>query len=391
MQEYLEGTDLPKAGILPRERLLTAMKMERPDRVPVMCQMSIGHMLQQLQVPPHEFWFDMDTFAQGLVQLCELYRFDGILVSLHGHKRHWRDDLVSLREEDGLGILTFQDREMTFLPDDLPQVRYSEPRRFPSTGEADPAEIPEQIDFIPVSQDLYFDLDTENKFEVFEVLHKLVGDTYSIHGEVTSPFDYLLDYLGHEHALMALILDGDKCKALLQRFTDGITVLSSEMCDMPIDAVKISSPFAGMGFISPAFYEEFVVPYEGQLVKAIQDKGKYAYLHTCGAIGDRLEAMVKSGASGLECLDPPPLGNVELDDAIERIGQAMFIKGNIDSVNTLLHGSDEEVLADVNRRIEVGKKGRGFILSTACSIAPHVKRERVQLLTELAEQHQYSD
>jgi uroporphyrinogen decarboxylase len=190
---------------------------------------------------------------------------------------------------------------------------------------------------------------------------------------------------------MALMLDPGKCKALLQRFTDGITVLSSEMCELPIDAVKISSPFAGMNFISPTFYSEFVVPYEEQIVKAIQDTGKHAYLHTCGAIDDRLEIMAESGVSGLECLDPPPLGNVELEAAVDRIGHNLFIKGNIDSVNTLLHGSDSEVLADVTRRIEIGKRSGGFILSTACSIAPHVKSERVKLLVELAEKYGYHD
>jgi uroporphyrinogen-III decarboxylase len=184
---------------------------------------------------------------------------------------------------------------------------------------------------------------------------------------------------------MALMLDPGKCKALLQRFTDGITVLSSEMCELPIDAVKISSPYGGMGFISAAFYSEFVVPYEGQIIEAIQNKGRHAYLHTCGAIDDRLEIMARSGAAGLECLDPPPLGNVELEDAIDRVGQTMFIKGNIDSVNTLLHGDDDEVRADVQRRIEIGKRSRGFILSTACSIAPHVSQDRVRLIADLVE------
>lgn len=368
---------------------MAAMRLERPDRVPVMCQMSIGHMLQQLQAPPHEFWFDVDTFAMGLVQLCELYRFDGILVSLHGHYRCWQDEVVSSRNKGESRILTFREREMTFPPDDLPVVRYTTPRRLPAVEEADPSDIPEEIDYIPVSQDLHFHLNPENKFEVFELINEKVGGTFSIHGEITSPFDYLLDYLGHENTLMALMLDSGKCKALLQRFTDGITLLSSEMCEMPIDAIKISSPFSGMSFISPAFYGEFVLPYEKQIVKAIQKKGRYAYLHTCGAIDDRLEIMAESGISGLECLDPPPLGNVELESAIDRIGQSLFIKGNIDSVNTLLYGSDDEVLADVKRRIEIGKRGRGFILSTACSIAPHVKRERVELLAELAEQHGY--
>ena len=41
-------------------------------------------------------------------------------------------------------------------------------------------------------------------------------------------------------------------------------------------------------------------------------------------------AVTAAGVSGIECLDPPPLGNVELAEAKARLGPAVFIKGNID-------------------------------------------------------------
>ena len=373
--------------LTPRQRMLAAMGLQTPDRVPVMCQLSIGHMLQQLEVSSSEFWFDAATFARGLVRLRKLYNFDGILVSLHGHRRDWRQEVVSIERQGDLEVVTFDDREMTFTRDELPSVRCFNPVVPPSIEEIDPADIPEEIDYIPVSQGLHFRIDPGNKFEVFDLIYDQVGDTYSLHGEVTSPFDYLLDLLGYEKALMALIEEPERCRALLQRFTDSVAALAGEMCSQRIDAIKLSSPFAGMGFISPAFYREFVLPYESRIITAVKEQGKFVYLHTCGAIGDRLEAMAESGASGLECLDPPPLGNVELPVAVERLGRRMFIKGNIDSVNTLLQGSEEDLFKDVKERIEIGKAGRGFILSTACSIAPRVKHERVQLLTRLAEEY----
>jgi hypothetical protein len=365
--------------------MLAAMNLQTPDRVPVMCQLSFGHMLQQLEVTPSEFWFDAGIFAQGLVELRELYRFDGILVSLHGHSREWRKDIVTVEQRGEQEILTFGDREMVFPRDDLPMVRHASPPQRPSIGDVKVEDLPDPIDYIPVSQDLYFHIDPEHKFEVFNLLHAAVGDDYSIHGEVTSPFDYLLDYLGHESALMALVMDPEKCKTILQHFTDGIVELAEGMCGKFIDAIKISSPFAGMGFISPTFYTEFVVPYEGQIIRAVKERGKHVYLHTCGAIGDRLEAMAQSGASGLECLDPPPMGNVELEDAVERIGRTMFIKGNVDSVNTLLHGSERDLVSDVRMRLQVGMGSKGFILSTACSVAPQVERGRIMELVRLTE------
>jgi uroporphyrinogen decarboxylase len=96
--------------------------------------------------------------------------------------------------------------------------------------------------------------------------------------------------------------------------------------------------------------------------------------------------MVEAGVSGIECLDPPPLGDVRLDDAKRRVGDRIFIKGNIDPVNVLLLGTAETVKEDAGYRIEVGKPGGGFILSTACSIAPHTKKENVQVLAGVVDE-----
>ena len=373
-----------------KERVNAAMNMQKPDRVPLMCQFSIGSMLHQLKPDPVEFWYDKNVFADGLIELCKTFNFDGILVSLHGHSDKWKEKLIKREKTAGGDIqLTFEDRTELHSFSDLPFVTFNEKRENPGIDEIDiDKDVPSVIDYIPVSGNLYFDLDTSNLFEIFDILYNQVGETYSIHGEITSPFDYFLDLLGYENGLLALIMDPEKCKSVLDKFSKGITEIAEKMCDKPIDAIKISSPFAGMGFISLEQYREFVLPYEQRIIKAIRDKGKHAYIHTCGSIGDRLELMGESHASGLECLDPPPVGNVNLQNAFERIGEDLFIKGNIDSVNSLLYGDDEKAQANVRQIIETGKtKGKGFILSTACSIAPKVSKERLLMLSQLVDKY----
>ena len=115
---------------------------------------------------------------------------------------------------------------------------------------------------------------------------------------------------------------------------------------------------------------------------AIREHGVKAYLHTCGAIRDRLDMMISSGADGIECLDPPPLGNVALSEALALAEGRCFVKGNVDSVNLLLRGTREEIIADVRARLDAAGTRRGYILSTACSIAPGVSREHVRLLRD---------
>lgn len=376
-----------------RERVQEAMSLRKPDRVPLMCQFSIGAMMNHLKPSPAEFWYDGKLFAMGLTELCERFSFDGILVSLHGHSPDWREKIISFRQiSEGKQELIFEDRTELHSWDDLPLVKYkTRVERKPAENIDPDMDIPDIINYIPVSQDLYFIIDQNHPFDIFDYIKELTGDKYSIHGEITSPFDYLLDLLGYEEALVSLIMNPEKCKAILAKFAKGIGDLAEKMCRYDIDAIKISSPFAGMGFISPEHYSEFVLPYEKEIISRITAMGKHSYIHTCGHIDDRLELMRDSGTSGLECLDPEPVGNVDLANAFERIGDQLFIKGNIDSVNTLLYADDSKAQADVKKIIETGKKGRGFILSTACSIAPKVTAERLDMLYRLVNEYGFYD
>ncbi|MCX6133860.1 MAG: hypothetical protein NTU47_08610 [Ignavibacteriales bacterium] len=369
----------------PRKRVREAMDLGIPDRVPLMCQLSIGHMLLQLQTSPAEFWHDEDVFVSGLVKLREVYDFDGILVSLHGHDRGWKVEIQARRQlPEGEEIVWKDGRRVLYLPYDLPQPMHDEEPK-PGLSDFSIDALPAILDYIPVSQGLKFKIDTEHPFDVFRNVRAQAGPEYSIHGEITSPFDYFLDLFGHQDGLLGLLNEPEKAKEILAHFTRLIKKLALEMCREDIDAIKVSSPFAGAGFISPNFYKEFVLPYEGEIARAVREKGVHIYTHTCGAVSDRLELIFDAGVSGIECLDPPPLGNVELEDAIKRTKGRGFIKGNVDSVNTLLNGSSDEILNDARKRIAVGKENGGFILSTACSVAPRVERDKLLLLREAVE------
>ena len=97
--------------------------------------------------------------------------------------------------------------------------------------------------------------------------------------------------------------------------------------------------------------------------------------------------MAASGIDGIECMDPPPLGNTELKDAKARVGKKLFLKGNMDSVNVLLQATPESLEEYVRDMLKDGMAGGGYILSSACSVAPNVKPEILKLLVPLAEKY----
>jgi len=96
--------------------------------------------------------------------------------------------------------------------------------------------------------------------------------------------------------------------------------------------------------------------------------------------------MLNTNADGLECLDPPPLGSVDLAQAVNLIGKKVFIKGNLDSVNELME-SPEKIRRIVQNRLKIGMQAKGYILSSACSISPKVPPENVAVLHQIANEY----
>ena len=155
------------------------------------------------------------------------------------------------------------------------------------------------------------------------------------------------------------------------------------------DAVLISSAYAGGCFISPGDYRRFVLPAERHMIATFRaaHPDVPVYTHTCGLLGDRLELLEETGTAGIDTLDPPPLGDVDLADAKRRVGGRLFLKGNVDPVNTVLRWTPAQCAADARRRLDMAMRGGGYILSTACSVPPHAPPENIAALFVAVEQY----
>lgn len=384
-----------------KERIREAMCHREPDRVPVMCQLSIGHYLQNVAISPVELWFSSEGFARALIELAGRYSFDGILINLPGHPEDWREPLGEIHSaEDGSSDIIWPNGEVTHFPaDDNPLHDTRGRRSRPALEQVDPGQIYYDDPHVPCGLKYPYSftcepVDASQKqwppywFRTIDLVLQQVGQDLSVHSEVFSPFTQLLELFGYTEALMYLLDDPDKCHQILGRYAEGAGDLAAAQAARGVDAVLISSAFAGGGFISRSQYQEFVLPYEARVIEKARAGGApVVYTHTCGAIGDRLDLMVETGTDGIDTLDPPPLGTVELAEAKAEFGGRVFFKGNIDSVNTLLRGSIEEVREDARMRVQTGMPGGGYILSSACSVAPRVPPENLKVLVEVAEQH----
>lgn len=386
-----------------RERVTLAMQHKEPDRVPVMSQLALGHYFLNAGLAPHEIWFTSEGFAEALVTMQRRYRFDGILINLPGRPRDVLNLIQKVEKTKKGEVVTWRNGHVTLIPwDDNAQYVYParpelQSRADLKTLDPDHLEMIDQYpgyvwntyhipwlegksDLGPMSEVPDYFLDT------IGFVRAKTNSEISVHGEVFSPFTHYLELIGYQNAIIGLVKNKEKVQALLERLADATIAWAIAQAKAGVDAVLISSAFAGGGFISPKMYAEYVLPYEKKVAEAVKVFNIPVYTHTCGKIGDRLGLMEQTGTMGIDTLDPHPLGNVELADAKQGVGQRLFLKGNMNSVSILEYTTKEEVIAEATERIQIGKPGGGYILSSACSIAPRVEPWKIELFAPLADE-----
>jgi uroporphyrinogen-III decarboxylase len=385
-----------------KERMAAAMSHKTPDRVPVMCQLSLGHYFLNAGYQPSKIWFDSETFALAMLDLQKRYGFDGVLINLPGRPDDWEKYLSSYRKMDNYEelvwsngyetIVPHDDNPHTFLPGKIPLPRAS----FETINLNDISSImtpgyiwstyhmPDLWGFTP-GADLTEPASYPASFtNALKAVKKHAGEI-SIHTEVFSPFTHLLELFGYQEALMGMMIHPDICRELLEYFTRiALAEVNVYAAEGGIDAILVSSAFAGAGFISREDYRQFVMPFEDIVFREIKRHNLFSYVHTCGSIGDRLDLMAQTSVDGIDTLDPPPLGTVHLEEAKDKFGKRFFLKGNLDSIRELLNADDKTFEEAVTGRLKTGKKESGYILSTACSVSPYVKPERLGKLVNLA-------
>ena len=121
--------------------------------------------------------------------------------------------------------------------------------------------------------------------------------------------------------------------------------------------------FASPPYLRPDFFKEYVNRYDTPMVETIQRTGGYARIHCHGKIKLILDHIAATGCSGLDPIEPPPQGDVELGYVRQHYGEQMVLFGNLEA-------SDIENLPTPAFRMKIRQalqtgtqgEGRGFVL-----------------------------
>jgi len=84
-----------------------------------------------------------------------------------------------------------------------------------------------------------------------------------------------------------------------------------------------------------------------------------------------------TGVDVLKTCTPPPVGDFDLAEAKEKIGQKTTIKGYVDLLYVVKRGTPERVEKTVREAMEIAKPGAGFIIGSSDSFREGTPRENI--------------
>lgn len=134
--------------------------------------------------------------------------------------------------------------------------------------------------------------------------------------------------------------------------------------------------------MSPALFEAMILPRLKRMVDTIHEEGALAVKHSDGNLYPILDAIVQSGADGLNPIEP--IAGMDLKTTKARVGDRMALIGNIDCAHLLPFGTAEDVRQAVRQAIADAAPGGGFLVSSSNSIHSSCKPENLVAMVQAA-------
>ena len=196
-------------------------------------------------------------------------------------------------------------------------------------------------------------------FSIYRGTEKFFMDLYDSPAEVKRIFEYFT-----ERSLAMMEYAEDVFKPL-----NGDNVL--------YEKVDIGEDYCA--YLPPDLFDEFVVPYTGQIFERYKGKA-WRSLHTDGDI--HVEDIHKIAETGLDELMgfTPNVDIVEFRKALPDT----VLGGNIPPIEVMMHGTPDDVKAKVRHCFETAGQNGKFVLCTGGSMSENTKPENIDAFFEAA-------
>ncbi len=196
-------------------------------------------------------------------------------------------------------------------------------------------------------------------------LDEQLGDGGVVECEIGDPLCSAADLFSMEDYTVIALTEPELFHALLQKFARHTQPLVEQMAkDFPGHLWRVVGPeYAAEPYLPPRLFKEYVVNYTGPIVQAIAKYGGYPRIHCHGRLKNILPFFIEMGAAGIDPIEPPPQGDVELIDVRREYGRDLALFGNIEvaDIENMPPPMFEKVVEKALREGTSGE-GKGFVL-----------------------------
>ncbi len=191
----------------------------------------------------------------------------------------------------------------------------------------------------------------------------------------------LIELLGWETLLLAAGIDERAFGDFTDRYCDWIRQYFTALaqCESPVVMVHDDIVWTSGAFLNPEFYRRHVFANYRRLFRPLQDAGKKILFTSDGNYTEFIDDIARCGIDGFvlePCTDMPYIA--------DHYGRTHSFVGNADT-RILLQGSREEIAAEVQRCMAIGKQYPGFFMAVGNHIPANTPVDNALYYNEIYE------
>jgi len=203
------------------------------------------------------------------------------------------------------------------------------------------------------------------------------NDDLALLGGVTGPFTTAWLLMGYENICYALYDDPELIHEVLKISNEYFKEAARRSVAAGCIGLWISDDLGDSNrcFFSLNDFRKHFLPHIVELVDYIDSLGVPVLLHSCGHITEYLDDLAQTKIASIHPLQRT--AGMDLRMIKEKYGHRFCIIGNIDSSQTLPFGSLADVAAEVKEAIDIAAPGGGYILASDHSLHDGIPIENI--------------
>jgi len=193
-------------------------------------------------------------------------------------------------------------------------------------------------------------------------------------------FNAAADLWGIENLMVAPYMNETLYHALMDRVTRGMIAYNQHLIEGGAEVIGIQGHIANARSVSAEYFMSYVFPYEKRLIDAIHAQGAFTIYHNCGFARTLWPCYRELGMTVWETVAEPPQGDNELAAAKRELGDRICLSGNLDQLRFLKTATPEAVARKTREIMRIGKPGGRYLFACSDFLEKNTPIENVKVM-----------